>query len=365
MSNSDFYQTRQLLQKALSEQLYKGCQLFVLKGGEVFLDVAYGMARDDMEMAENTIMLWLSASKPVTAIAIARLYEQGKINIDAFVASYIPDFAANGKDKITVRHLLTHTAGLRGADNVSEELPWGEIIKNISQTKIEPNWIPGEKAGYHRYGSWYILGELVRKIDGRMVNEYIRDEIFIPLGMENSWLGIPIEMQKKYLISFHYITDENPPKPHPLWNKPESIARCLPPSNGRGPARELAQFYQMLLNGGELNGKRILKKQTVKEWTSRQRKGMLDHTFKSVVDWGYGFFVNSEPLYGKSHPYGYGAFASADTFGHSGAQCSCAFADPEHQLAVAFISNGRPGEARYQPHIRDLFTTLYKDLNLA
>jgi CubicO group peptidase (beta-lactamase class C family) len=99
--------------------------------------------------------------------------------------------------------------------------------------------------------------------------------------------------------------------------------------------------------------------------TSRQRAGVFDDTFQHVLDWGFGFCINSNRHGRETVPYGYGRFCSEETFGHSGAQSSCAFADPAHNLVVAWAFNGMPGERRHQLRARDLNSAIYQDLDLA
>jgi CubicO group peptidase (beta-lactamase class C family) len=148
------------------------------------------------------------------------------------------------------------------------------------------------------------------------------------------------------------------------FDTPEMAALCRPGGSGRGPVRELARFYQMLLNGGSLDGARIVSPQTVEAMTARHRVGMFDQTFKHVMDWGLGFIVNSNQYGADTVPYGYGPHASWRTFGHSGYQSSVAFADPKNELAVAIVFNGTPGEAAHDRRVRGVLRGLYEDLGL-
>ena len=104
----------------------------------------------------------------------------------------------------------------------------------------------------------------------------------------------------------------------------------------------------MLLNGGTIDGVRILSPQSVELFTLRQRIGMFDQTFRHIMDWGLGFQVSSNRYGADTVPYGYGRHASDSTFGHGGSQSSTAFADPEHGLTVAIVCNGMPGEPAHQ-----------------
>jgi CubicO group peptidase (beta-lactamase class C family) len=139
---------------------------------------------------------------------------------------------------------------------------------------------------------------------------------------------------------------------------------CKPGGNGRGPIRELARFYQMLLNGGALDGARIVSPQTVEAMIARHRVGMFDHTFKHVMDWGLGFIPNNNQYGIDTIRYGYGPHAAWRTFGHSGHQSSVGFADPKQQLVVALVFNGTPGEAAHDARVRRVLSAIYADLRL-
>jgi CubicO group peptidase (beta-lactamase class C family) len=123
--------------------------------------------------------------------------------------------------------------------------------------------------------------------------------------------------------------------------------------------RELGRFYEGLLAGKLLNA------ETLRRFTQRTRSGLFDHTFKHTLDFALGFIVNSNRHGAETVPYGYGRHASEEAFGHSGAQSSCAFADPAHGLVVAWATNGTPGEPRHQRRQREINTAIYEDLGLA
>lgn len=315
-------------------------------------------------------MLWMSATKPVAAVAVAQLWERGLLDLDDPVAKYLPPFAARGKEAVTIRHLLNHTGGFRALAGKGEGQPWDQIIAAICDARLEPEWVPGKKAGYHLATTWYILGELVRRLDPehRPFEQYVREMIFDPIGMHDSWIGLPPEQYRAYgeRIGFmHETTDPAAPRSPHSGDTEAGAAACRPGSNGRGPAKELGFFYEMLLNGGQRNGHRLLSPQTVEAITAPRRVGMYDHTFRHVMDWGLGFLIDSSRYGPGPAPYGYGPHASPRTFGHGGSQCCTAFADPEHRLAVSIIWNGRPGEARHDQRLRETLAALYEDLGLA
>jgi CubicO group peptidase (beta-lactamase class C family) len=350
----------------MQAQLHIGAQLFVRHAGRTVADIAVGEARPGVRMTTDTLMLWLSATKPITAVCVAQLWERGRLRLDDRVAEHIPEFASNGKGRITIRHLLTHTAGIRAAASNWGRSSWNETIAKICAAKIEPQWTPGRKAGYHVASSWFILGELVRRLDGRPLEQYVREDVFLPLGMTDSWIGLPPEQYAAYgdRIGIMQNTGGGENVIAHTWDTAETAAMCKPGGNGRGPIRELGRFYQMLLNGGSLGDTRIISPQTVEAMVARHRVGMFDHTFKHVMDWGLGFIPNNNQYGVDTIRYGYGAQAGWRTFGHSGHQSSVAFADPEHQLVVALVFNGTPGEVEHDRRVRAVLTALYEDLEL-
>jgi CubicO group peptidase (beta-lactamase class C family) len=365
MSTTALPKFQSAIRAGIASGLHIGSQAHVMMHGNLIADLSFGESRPGVAMTTDTLMLWLSATKPITAIAIAQLWERGQIALDDSVSRHVPAFGTHGKQSVTIRHLLTHTAGIRGAANNFTRDGWEATLERICNSKLEPGWIPGNKAGYHLASSWFVLGEIVRLVDGRRFEQYVRDEIFLPLGMTDSWVGMPADRYAEYgdRIGIMQNTDPAAKLPH-AWDTPEMAALCKPGGNGRGPVRDLSRFYQMLLNGGSLDGARIISPQTVEAMTARHRVGMYDHTFRHVMDWSLGFIINNNQYGIDTIRYGYGPHASWRTYGHSGNQSSVAFADPKHRLIAAIVFNGTPGDAAHDARVRSVLTGLYEDLGL-
>jgi CubicO group peptidase (beta-lactamase class C family) len=362
----ELYRFESAISEGLAAGLHVGAQASVCLNGDAICNLAVGESRPGVAMTADTIMIWLSSTKPVAAVCIAQLWERERLGLDDVVTRYIPEFSGGGKDAITLRHLLTHTCGIRAAANNFTRDPWETTIAKICAAKLEPGWIPGKKAGYHVASSWFILGELIRRIDGRRFEQYVRDEIFLPLKMIDSWVGMPGDRYAEYGDRIGIMQNTDPAfKAQHNWDTPEMAALCKPGGNGRGPIRELARFYQMLLNGGSLDGAKIISLQTVEALTARHRVGMYDHSFKHIMDWGLGFIVNNNQYGTNTIRYGYGPHASWRTFGHSGHRSSVAFADPKHGLAVALVFNGTPSDDAHDQRVRAVLTALYEDLGIA
>jgi CubicO group peptidase (beta-lactamase class C family) len=373
----DFQRARAAIESGIAAGIHLGSQIYLSRGGKVLLDEGFGEARQGVPMQRDSIMLWFSAGKPLTAVAVAQLVERGALNWQTRVAEIIPEFAQQGKGSVTVWHLLTHTAGLRNADATEEQraaggppasasgtlaAPSDEYLPWICAQPLEPNWVPGERAGYHIKASWHLLGEIARRLSGKRIEDFLRSELFLPLGMRASSLALT-EREVSELgdrLAFVYDTSDGTARPKEGWNSLEGFTRPRPGGSARGPVRELGRFYEALLNGGE----GVLRPDTIGLMTSRQRTGMFDETFQFKMDWGLGFILNSNRD-GFQMPYSYGRHASPNTFGHSGNQASCAFADPRYQLVVAWACNGMPGERKHQQRQRAINNAIYEDLGLA
>ncbi len=354
--------TSRAIHDGISAGNHLGGQIFVSQHGELVFEQAFGQARAEEPMTSEHLMLWMSSSKPVAAVAIAQLWERGLLALDDRIADHIPEFGARGKESITIRHLLTHTGGIRMLDVGWPRASWEEIIAKICGGRLEPRWVPGKTAGYHLTASWFILGELVRRADGRPFEQYVRREIFEPLGMRDSWIGMSADTFAHYGDRLAPLFDTQPDEPVALnWSSEKRVTRCSPGGNGWGPARELGRFYEMLLKGGTWKGVQILLPQTVEALTARHRSGLFDKTFRQTIDWGLGFAING-PEEERTSSYGHWPRASARAYGHSGYRSSTAFADPERQVAVVILLNGTPDEASHLRRMRALTTAIYDAL---
>jgi CubicO group peptidase (beta-lactamase class C family) len=357
---------RIVLEEGVRSGLHLGAQLYVNFREESVFDFACGEARAGVPMRTDSIVQWFSSGKPLTAMAIAQLYENGLIELAAPVSRYLPEFAQNGKEGITIHHLLTHIGGFRGADKVRSDVTWEEALRYICEAPLEDGWRPGERAGYSTVAAWYVLGELVQLLTGIPFDLYLKREVLEPAGMTDSWLRLPFDKFKGYGERLALMHDTAAVKRDPMFMQDAAgMAQCRPGSSARGPIRELGRFYEMLLAGGAWNGRQIVRPDTIELFTRRHRVGMFDETFLHKMDFGYGFIVNSNRYGVETVPYGYGRYASDSSYGHSGAQSSCAFADTEHRLVVAWVTNGTPGERPHQKRHREINNAIYEHLDLA
>jgi CubicO group peptidase (beta-lactamase class C family) len=358
--------TTEVLQRQIEGGIQIGTQIYVSLDGKPAADFGIGESRPGVAMTPDTVMLWMSATKPLAAVALAQLWERGRLELDDPIAKHVPEFAQHGKEIITLRHVLTHTAPIRWAETGWPDVPWDRIIAKVCAMRMERDWPPGKKAGYSSITSWFILGEVVRRLDGRDYAAYVREEIFEPLGMNDSWVAMPPEVFHTYGTRLGIMQKTEGGEVVDAYLDTEAACtHARPAGSSHGPARELGRFYEMLLARGRLGAAGILLPQTVEALTARHRAGMLDLTFRHILDWGLGFQLNSNQYGVDTVPYGFGPHASYRTFGHNGHQSTSAFADPERKLAVIVIPNGMPGEVAHYRRTREIHTAIYEDLGLA
>jgi len=361
---SDFPKTFDVYTKGQDRGLHLGMQIYASRKGETILDEAVGFSdKIGRELKHDDLMLWMSASKPIGAIAIAQLMESGHLTYDELVADTISEFGQLGKGPVTIRHLLTHTSGFPNVPMPMARDHWNDIIMTICDTPLEEGWVVGESAGYHPHSSWYILAEILQRKLGVSFSSYVRDRIFLSLEMENCWIGMTPEAWSAYegriaptFNTFRSASDNL------KFHAEGSVTACIPGGNGRGPMRELAILYETLLNEGIGNTHRILKTETIDDMTHRHRTDQCDTTFGHKIDWGLGFIPNSNKYGAQTVPYGYGLHSSDEAYGHGGSQSVGSMADPAHDLVVCVAFNGMPGEPQHNLRIKKLMTALYEDL---
>lgn len=332
----------------LERGLHSGAQLAVYRDGVPQLDERVGIAS-----AEDARMLWFSATKPLTAVCVLMLADRGLLDLDRPIAELWPEFAYGGKGACTARHVLAHRGGFpvfpRDFDwNAIGD--WDAAVSAVA--RLEAKWEPGTEVGYHPVTYGFALGELIRRIDGRMPRDFMRDELFGPLGMEAS-LGIehldlphvvPVAAMSEVTFEDPEGVERRTTEMVERFNRPSTLEAQLPAANAIGTAEALARFYAMLERGGTIGGASILRPSTVAEATRVHAESLADRTSGLPSSYGLGFMVG-----GVWEPY-----RTPGVFGHGGQQCAIAYADPLHGLAVAYVTNGLQDPATYAARIEDV-----------
>lgn len=362
----DMPETAAAINKGIELGWHPGAQICVWHDGETVVNAGAGEAAESVLMRPDSINLWLSAGKPIGAVAIELLKQDGLLEIDDAVAKYWPEFGANGKEQITIKHLLTHTAGIRTAETAASTTNIDEANSVLANARIERDWEPGKKAGYHASSGWQVLAEVIRRISGQPYDKFVHERIFLPLRMESSSFMLTAQdaeaLGNRFSPMFMMKSGEKNKDPDYL---PEVTSRFVRPGGGlQSTASDMVRLYRMLLGFGELEGEKLLDPALASEIISPQRTGMKDVTFGHIMDWGLGVMFDNK-AYGPGAPYGYGPHASAGAFGHGGRESATAFADPQHNLVVALVFNGMPGELKHDRRLRQVTAAVYEDLELA
>jgi CubicO group peptidase (beta-lactamase class C family) len=304
-------------------------QLCVIHDGQVVFDRSFGCAPDSL--------FWLfSASKPVVALAVHLLAERGELALDDAVARYWPEFGQRGKDAITIRQVLQHRAGLPVARNLAFDAlamtDWDTSVRAIETAA--PSLPPGTGPAYHILSFGFILGELVQRVTGRTLAGFVRDEFFLPLGLEDTYLGLPDEQWSRHVP----VRGRDPARfvSTLVINRPATRRAVIPAAGISATARDLARLYQALLNGGELDGARVLRPETIEVARTPSTNGETDRFLHLRIRWATGFQLGGER--GPGGTGSMGRLASPLTFGHNGSYACLGWADPERGLAFAYLT---------------------------
>lgn len=331
----------------------RGAALCVQVGGETVVDIWAGVADKDGQQAwhSDTILNLFSCTKPFTAVTALQLVAEGKLELDAPVARYWPEFAAAGKERITLRHLLSHQAGLPA---IRESLPAEALYDWQTMTSAlaaeAPWWALGDGHGYAPITYGWLVGELLRRVEGRGPGESIVARTAKPLGLDFH-VGLADEefhrvatitrgkgnvgdaaaqrLLKTMMSDAQALTTRafaNPPSIMTSTNKPEWRRMQQPAANGHGNARSLAGFYSGLLDGS------LLDSELLAELTREHSVGE-DRTLLTATRFGLGCMLDQPTVANATYGMGPGAF------GHPGAGGSTGFADPQRDVAVGFVTN--------------------------
>ncbi|NUR28301.1 MAG: beta-lactamase family protein [Catenulispora sp.] len=303
-------------------------QLVVWQDGRLVLDEAVGCPPD--------ALFWtFSAGKPFTALAVHLLAERGRLDLDEPVARYWPEFGANGKDRITTRHVLQHRSGLYAARSVLRDgiamTSWDRSIRAIETAR--PRWPAGAGPAYQVVSYGFMLGELVQRITGEPVADFVTRELFEPLGLRDTYLGLPDEQWPRHVpVRSRGATGRASAA---FFNR-RAVRRSVVPAAGVSTtARDLARLYRMVLGGGMLDGVRILSPETVAEACRPSSDGEVDRVVKLPMRWSHAFQLGGTDSGDRARPMGR---LSSLAFGHNGSNCCIGWAEPARAVVFAYTS---------------------------
>jgi CubicO group peptidase (beta-lactamase class C family) len=350
--------------------------------GQQVVDLWGGEARPGAPWTEDTLAVLMSTTKGLVGLCAHVLADRELLDVEAPVARYWPEFAQAGKQRVLVRHVLTHTSGVLSFRGQNDLLQWDgtgwddydAIAAGLAAAT--PAWEPGTRFGYHALSFGWLVGELVRRITGRTIGQFFREQIAEPLGLD-LWIGTPPSAQARLADvvdrigpglpmlarPFHGVVQRlmrNPARfagqaflgngdrcvldeTETLFRSPAGLAAEIPAANGTGTARSLARVFAMLSMGGRLDGVRVVSEESVVRHAAPAFRGpdalmaqirmpFVRQMLTRQVSRSLGYLIN--PIL-PGQPPGFGPTRSA--FGHDGAGGQTAFCDLEHRVAVGSV----------------------------
>ena len=346
--------TQALLDEIVSDRPEVGLQVAAYHHGELIADAWSGVAdvQTGRAIDADTVFVTASVSKGVLATVVHLLAERGQLDYDAPIADVWRGFERHGKAGVTTRHVLSHSAGLAHLPldvTPSDVVDWDRMCAILADST--PAWTPGMKTGYHALTFGWLLGEVVRRVDGRPVDQVLAEDVCAPLGLDSLWFGMP-ESAASRVARTDFI-DPPPPPTSPnntaptigdadaayaasavppgllplgaLVNRPEFPRAVVPAAGGVANARSLARLYASLIGDG-VDGRRLLPETRVRTATTLQTEA-VDVVVGVAWPKAMGYFLGFEPAVQTC--------ISPTAFGHTGAGGFTAFADPARDLAFA------------------------------
>jgi CubicO group peptidase (beta-lactamase class C family) len=324
-----------------SQRLLPGAALAIYHRGRLVLDVVAGFAdtQRGLQVQPDTLISLFSVTKPFAAIALWQQIERGRAALDDPVTSYWPAFGCHGKERVTLRHILSHRGGFPETPAALPPERWGDWEFATAAIAAMPlAYPPGTTSAYHHLTQQWVCAEVVRRLDGRDFAEYLRAEITDPLAMTDTYVGLPIELE--YRVARLHATDGSGAWGLDIMQTVQRIAlyrHVVPAASGVSTARDMARFYAALAAGGELDGTRMLHPETVQRILQIEVDGEIDPTFDVPVRRGLGFELGGLADARRHWP---GATSTARTFWHGGFGSSVCWGDADRELAMAFLANG-------------------------
>jgi len=374
-----FERVKEVFAESFANGIEVGAAVAATLDGKPIIDLWGGYAdkAKSKPWTRDTLVNVYSTTKGLAAICAHRLVDQGKLDLDAPVAKYWPEFAQAGKEKIPVNQLLSHRAGLPA---IRKQLPMDAYFNwNVMCSALaahEPWWEPGTRHGYHAITFGYLIGEVIRRITGKTPGTYLRDEIARPLNLDMH-IGVDASFDARIAeligapppppgtpdqftemasdpesVTFKAVANPRPVIDPALINSREWRGAEVPAANGHATARSLAALYGALASGGKANGYTVLTPESIRRAHTEQAIGP-DVVLGVVTRWGLGFALTQPAV-----PIG----PNPRTFGHPGAGGSIGFADPDARLGFGYVMNQMGSDALIDGRAAALFNAIFAAL---
>jgi CubicO group peptidase (beta-lactamase class C family) len=308
-------------------------------------------AKDAPPLRKDALFLVASITKPVTVTAVMLLAERGELTLEDKVARFVPKFAANGKGEVQVRHLMTHTSGL--PDMLPDNTKMRQAHKPLSAfidevCKLPLQFPPGTRVSYQSMGT-AMLGEIVHQVTGKTLPEFLRQEIFEPLGMKDTSLGW--QPAKKERIAAVREPEEMAGKDWG-WNSPYWLGFGAPWGGMITSPADFARLCRMMLQDGTLEKTRLLSPASVRAMTMNQLAQMplVPEEERRCRPWGLGWRLNW-----PAHSANFGDLLGPRTYGHWGATGTVCWLDPDMQtFCILFTTQPQEPEGRFLARISNI-----------
>jgi CubicO group peptidase (beta-lactamase class C family) len=347
-------------EREIKEGLLPACQLAIARDGKIGAMHTFGSAVQGSEKkaaTSETLFDIMSCTKAITSAAIWILIQEGKVRAQDTVAQYIPEFGSNGKEAVTLEHLLTHTSAIPTAPGAQKE--WGDKkqrLKRFAQWRLEHP--PGVKFIYHVAANFWPTAEIVERISGQDYRDFVRTRIAEPLGLPELRVGLPRSFHSR-VADILWVGEParaeeyeklgvTPPRAAMAsinesmileFNDPEVREVGSPAGGGITTAGDLALFYQALLHDGRsYDGKEIWKPEMLKDAFTIRNPGFKDPLRGFPANRTLGIVVAGDD--GKANLRGFGRTNSPASFGHPGFGGQLGWADPVSGISFAYLTNG-------------------------
>ena len=331
---------QELITRHIAEGRYPGAQIALARRGQFALTASFGDARTEpkrVPASDDTLWLLYSNTKVIVASAVWLLAEQGALSFTDTVAAHLPGFEANGKGEITILQVLTHQGGFPTAEMPDAAWTDHELLRRtVCGFTLE--WTPGSRVRYHGLAAHWVAAALIEAKTKTDYRDFIRLNVTEPLGLANElFVGLP-DAQHARAVDMHEPAADTGRQVLRAENNTAEFRRAgVPGGGGYATARAMAAFYQMLAQGGTLNGVRLFSPRLVQYVTRNFTDDRVDLYMGMPMHRGIGPHSRGT----TPNIRGLGALAHPRTFGHGGVGSSYCWADPESSVSFAYLSNSR------------------------
>ncbi|MGV8995387.1 MAG: serine hydrolase domain-containing protein [Parvibaculaceae bacterium] len=346
-----------------------GASVCVIRNGEVLVDLWGGFAdkAQTKSWTRDTLANVWSTTKGMGALVIGMLVERGLLSYTDKVSKHWPEFAANGKENITIGQMMSHQAGLCGPDvpTTSEDMCNHALMAERLAAQ-KPLWTPGSKSGYHALTVGILIGEVVARVTGKSIGTWFSENVARPHEVD-FFIGLP--ESEDFRVAEMIAADRSGMPAGSTLNPSQRVALGNPApnatvpnerfwrdaelssANGQSTASAIARVYGALASDGKIDGKELVKPETIAAMTALQIEGP-DEVLGMQSRWSAGYILNVFGMYGPND----------EAFGHSGWGGSFGMADPKTGIAIAYTMNKMGAELAGDPRANALIAAVYASL---